>query len=466
MCEVKAITQATFDAVVQENIDDFDMEPNEALEDAINQFLSQGISLGMIIKEVGMNAEHEVITLTKSLEKYKSTDLDSTEKDALKKTLLSLTEKFQSDLAKRYQASKIADAHVVLFELCKLNADDLDLLNDCMQTLSALVNGQPDLVSKEATAFFLSIIKDSSNEEIALLVLKILKFSCLKHEQNRVNFVKEDGIAIVLSTAEKFKDRPQVVKEACGVLRSLTLDDDVRVQFGKAHDHTKLIVTEHKGMERLFDFMREHASDPAISSELCLTMSKLMVRSEFCQQLVDMGGLDVILGMIDKHLERQNLVRHCITLIKSISGNDDVKVAVVKSGGAELLIQVLGKHNSNAQICESCLAAITTLSLRNPSHCDVIMAKNTAPLMVQAMKLHSEHAGVQKQACMAIRNLVARTRQHSTAFIENGADELIRKARLLHKEVLEDESKAALRDLEVHVELKERWKGENVGITY
>ena len=37
----KIITQETFDAVVKENVDDFEMEVEEALEDAVKQFQTQ-----------------------------------------------------------------------------------------------------------------------------------------------------------------------------------------------------------------------------------------------------------------------------------------------------------------------------------------------------------------------------------------------------------------------------------------
>jgi hypothetical protein len=37
----KRITQETFDAVVKENIDDFEMDEEEAMEDAVKQFESQ-----------------------------------------------------------------------------------------------------------------------------------------------------------------------------------------------------------------------------------------------------------------------------------------------------------------------------------------------------------------------------------------------------------------------------------------
>jgi len=53
---------------------------------------------------------------------------------------------------------------------------------------------------------------------------------------------------------------------------------------------------------------------------------------------------------------------------------------------------------------------------------------------------------------------VARNRELSGPFLEFGAEDLINKAR--HVEECEDEAKAALRDLECQVELKERWTGE------
>lgn len=38
----RRITQETFDAVVRENMEEFEMEPDEALSEAVQQFESQG----------------------------------------------------------------------------------------------------------------------------------------------------------------------------------------------------------------------------------------------------------------------------------------------------------------------------------------------------------------------------------------------------------------------------------------
>eukprot|EP00124_Ichthyophonus_hoferi_P002524 Ihof_evm3s175 gene=Ihof_evmTU3s175 len=45
---IKHISQETFDAAVEENIATFDMEREQAIDDAIEQFEAQGISLSNI----------------------------------------------------------------------------------------------------------------------------------------------------------------------------------------------------------------------------------------------------------------------------------------------------------------------------------------------------------------------------------------------------------------------------------
>ena len=47
---VRVITQETFDSVVKENIKDFDMEKEEAIKEAKEQFESQVIMLARILQ--------------------------------------------------------------------------------------------------------------------------------------------------------------------------------------------------------------------------------------------------------------------------------------------------------------------------------------------------------------------------------------------------------------------------------
>jgi len=63
----KRISQETFDSVVKENIDDFGMDPDEAVADAVQQFISQGVDLSCIVKSAGPASESPVIKAVEAL---------------------------------------------------------------------------------------------------------------------------------------------------------------------------------------------------------------------------------------------------------------------------------------------------------------------------------------------------------------------------------------------------------------
>ncbi|XP_013178803.1 PREDICTED: armadillo repeat-containing protein 6 homolog isoform X2 [Papilio xuthus] len=66
---VRVITQETYDDVVKENMDEFDMSPEEAIKEAIAQFEAQGVDLSNIIKNLKLNTgeEHQVSLTVKKL---------------------------------------------------------------------------------------------------------------------------------------------------------------------------------------------------------------------------------------------------------------------------------------------------------------------------------------------------------------------------------------------------------------
>ena len=64
---------------------------------------------------------------------------------------------------------------------------------------------------------------------------------------------------------------------------------------------------------------------------------------------------------------------------------------------------------------------------------------------------------------MAVRNIVARCREHSQVFVDLGVEDLIHAAMKNHT-ACSDEARAALRDLQLKVELRELWTGEGKGI--
>jgi hypothetical protein len=64
---LKKISQQYFDSIVNENLNDFGMEQQEAIDDAINQLNSQGCDLSMICK-FGSAEQNELFTALKKLD--------------------------------------------------------------------------------------------------------------------------------------------------------------------------------------------------------------------------------------------------------------------------------------------------------------------------------------------------------------------------------------------------------------
>ena len=72
----KKISQETFDDVVRENVEEFDMDSKEALADAINQFNKQGVDLSSVDISGGIGRQEviDAISMFDSCVSGKKTD--------------------------------------------------------------------------------------------------------------------------------------------------------------------------------------------------------------------------------------------------------------------------------------------------------------------------------------------------------------------------------------------------------
>ncbi|XP_066513510.1 armadillo repeat-containing protein 6-like [Hoplias malabaricus] len=463
----RRITQETFDAVVRENIDDFEMDECEALREAIEQFESQGVDLSNIVKavpkasseETTEDQTHEVLQALESLKS--ALESSSSTVDGLKL----FTEQCSLSFAQRYLAAQ-KGAYPTVLSCCQCAGEDKEVLSAALAALSALTDGQPDLLDPEGQGFLIGTLRSHQEDpSVAFLVIRTLRHCCLKHEQNRQDLVKAGVLPLLTSTITKHIERHEVVKEACAALRVMTFDDDVRVPFGHAHEHAKMIVLEHNGLKVIVEAAKAHPENTSVLSELCATLSRLAVRNEFCQDIVDLGGLKFMMTLLADSLDCQDLVKQVLSALRAIAGNDDVKDAIVNAGGTELIVMAINRNMSNAQVCEQGCAALCVLALRKPNNCKVIMENGGALAALQAMKAHPAEVNVQKQSCMLLRNLVARTRDFSQTILEMGAEALIGQALVSHRDC-GDVGRAALRDLGCQVELRELWTGKKGSLTH
>ncbi|XP_010119272.1 PREDICTED: armadillo repeat-containing protein 6 isoform X1 [Chlamydotis macqueenii] len=470
----KQIAQETFDDAVQENITEFEMDPEEAVREAVQQFESQGVDLSNIVKAVrqpasenGQKQKHEILLTLDSLERAIA-DSDLAE---MAEQLVVFTDQCKEQLAFRYLAGQNG-AYSVVFSACQLASGDRSLMLKAFYTLSAILDGQPDLLDSAGQDLLLQTLTEYREDaEMTLAGIRCVRHACLKHEQNRQDFVKGGVLPLLTGAIVQHGDSADVVRTASSALRIMTFDDDIRVPFGHAHDHAKMIVLENDGLRVLIEAAKAFTDNSSVLSELCATLSRLSVRNEFCQEIVDLGGLNLMVSLLADCVDHpvsgtqrtgsgaSDVVKQVLSAIRAVAGNDDVKDAIVSAGGTDLIVLAVSRHLANPQICEQGCAALCMLALRKPENCNVIMEGGGALAALQAMKAHPREVAVQKQACMLIRNLVSRSRDFSQPILEMGAEDLITEARAAHRDC-DDVAKAALRDLGCKVELRELWTGQ------
>lgn len=457
----RRITQETFDDAVKENMEEFEMEPAEALRDAVEQFESQGVDLTCIVKAIPVRSsddnqeEHEILQALDSIR---------VGKDIGKSDIKRFTEQCSLGFAQRYLAAQ-KGAYSVILSFCKNSVEEQHAILGGLLALAALTDGQPDLLDVDGQQFLLEVLKKyQESSSVMCAAISVVRHCCLKHEQNRQDLIKGGVLPVLTGAITQHSKCTELVKEASSALRVMTFDDDIRVAFGNAHEHAKMIVLEHNGLKVLIEAAKAHPNNTAVLSELCATLSRLAVRNEFCQDICDLGGLKFIMTLLADSYESAELVRQVLSAIRAVAGNDDVKDTVVDSGGVQLIVIAMNRHMGNAAVCDQGCACLSVLALRKPNNCQVIMEEGGAMAALQAMKTHPNVVNVQKQACMVLRNLVSRMGNYSQQILEMGAETLIAQALQTHEDC-SDVGKAALRDLGCQVELRELWTGKRGALT-
>ncbi|XP_001629690.2 armadillo repeat-containing protein 6 [Nematostella vectensis] len=461
----KKISQETFDAVVRENIEEFEMDLDEAVSDAMEQFVSQGVDLSNLITsyvrdescEGGLRHSNPVKDALSEIQASSSND----NKDHLIKAFASFQAECNSENNRKFAASH--NAIPILLSSFKAIKGDKETLCRGLEAFGTFVNGQANIIDRETIEFLCECLKDSTKQEGLLeVVLICVNHSCIKSESNRQTFVELGTIPILIDVLGIHKQNSSVIKETCFVLRVLTFDDDMSVPFGKAHEHAKQIVADN-GISALMDVMEVCGENVEVVSELCATLGRLFVRDEFCKEFIDIGGLKVMLKILEEKIDHQAVVKQVCFVLRVLAGNDDVKKAIVATQGMALIVASMTKHAKQAFVAEQGCAALASIALRMPDNCAAIINAGGHEVILKAMQMHPGVVGVQKQGCLAIRNLVARNPENCEPILGAGGEAQIRYAYNTYPES-HDLAKAALRDLQCDVELRELWTGSGQGI--
>ncbi|KAK1313385.1 hypothetical protein QJS10_CPA06g02124 [Acorus calamus] len=445
----RTISQETFNGFVNENIEDLGMDPDEALEDAIQTLTLQGVDLSGVVKCVPGTATHPVIRALEELEKAKAGDVvDNLESvSALLDELCTLCLNGGSD-GDVAIATRNGGVELICSICSSLDPRHERPLVAAFKVLASLLH---DIQSSEA-------FRQSGGPKIVLNVLK--------DAAHIVNLL-DGGFAVVAAAAtgneivkESFMELRidelivQIMREQskCNIqsfydsIRVLLTPDDDRVLasqvYGYARRFYKIGIADS-----LVDALREGLNSAGLVSA-CVALKAVAVNDEICRSIADNGGIDVILQCIDDNgdLNNKAAVKACCSLLSKLAGSDANKSTIVQLGGLDKLIKLSHRFCEEPSVLQEIMSIFWVLSLRSPENAAHAVEAGVGDFAIQSMQKFPSAAQLQKQSCLMIRNLVVRNPENRTILLSSGIEKIIRKAKETH-ESCKDAATDALRDL-------------------
>ena len=117
-------------------------------------------------------------------------------------------------------------------------------------TLAVVMDTNPDHLEGQGMQLILDLLSSPEAEPAVKAGLDWLLVCCVKHEGNRQSLLSFPGLGQQLARLCSSQD-PGVVLRVCRVWVVLVQDDDVRVPFGKAHEHARMLVEDFSALEIL-----------------------------------------------------------------------------------------------------------------------------------------------------------------------------------------------------------------------
>ncbi|XP_013168921.1 PREDICTED: armadillo repeat-containing protein 6 homolog [Papilio xuthus] len=372
------------------------------------------------------------------------------------------------DIAHRVRAGKegIYPALINLLDLKQKsylnvnNEKDAASIIKVINTLIALMNSQPDLLDRKGVEIIKKNLDEIEDESILIATLKWTAVCCVKHEMNR-QMIFGAGIGWNSNNLLNKTNNIELISECLQVIRKLTLDDDVRVEFGKAHEHARELGAEL--LDTLTRLLENNMKPPLVSDVMC-TIACLLVRHELCAVAAERGAAALFTVLADNY-DDVTVVHQATKLITALAGNDDVKRQLVKSGIVPIIVSLLSRFASNATVTAQTLRCMSALALREPAHGRLLLDCGAAEPLLHCLKMHPRNAALQKNGCWAIRNMVARCRDYNSKFKELGIEDILNQTYAIFSQDFGFDIKSALRDLDCDVKLDEQWTGKGVQMT-
>ncbi|KAI7840755.1 hypothetical protein COHA_005569 [Chlorella ohadii] len=465
----RRISQETFDAAVRENIEEFEMEPEEALSSAVEEFTAQGVDLSNIIKTLagGDISSHPAAQAVQRAEKAaRGADPEgaAAAADDVAAALAAANSKdTAAEVAAVLHKAGAAGVLVQFMPACAgAPAQELRILNAVAVLLGSSRELQADFLQAHGVAALQQVLGEASEDaSLAAAALQAAAAVAAKNEEGKAALMAAGLGGSSLEAMQRHADQPEVLQAACDVLCALTNPDDDTQPASRAFPNARALAKEGAA-KQLVAALRGHDAHPQpVVTALSNALKQVAANDEICQEVAASGGVELALRILEAGMSDASTARPLCALLRQLVSSDSNKELFVECGGLELLATLFGVQGSSPAVLEQALGLLTNVTLRYPeaaaraSACGCldatlelmhVMLASNGTSSVNGNGKENRATAVQRQACMAIRNAAVRSPEVRASLLDKGAEALLRQVKSAYPSCAEAGA-AALRDL-------------------
>ncbi|KAI3889797.1 hypothetical protein MKX03_033835 [Papaver bracteatum] len=439
----RTISQEAFEGLVKENMEDLGMDPDEALQDAIETLTLQGVDLSGIVTCVpGSMNDNPVIQCLDRLRdidlkmKYQEDDdLSKAGYDEMSEILVKLKDMCSTEGSGNATiAVKNGGLDLVVLICSKIQIRHEHCLVSALNALASLIY-DPSCTEIFRRNGGVKVVMDILNDGCHNVNILNSGFSVVAAASTGNEVVKESFMELkideflvkILSENSKY-----CIPSSYDAIRILLTPDDGRVVASQVYGYArKFAEVGIAGV--LVDSLHEGFSSPNLLSA-CIALKAVAVNDEICRSIADSGGINATFQCIEDSGEQNNkaVAKACCSLMSKLAGSDANKSAIVHMGGMDKLIKLSSRFSDDPLVLQEVMSIICVLCLRSPENAARAIEAGVGDFAIQSMQKFPAAQQMQKQSCLMIRNLVARNPENRTILLANGIEKIIRKAKENH----------------------------------
>ena len=214
-----------------------------------------------------------------------------------------------------------------------------------------------------------------------------------------------------------------------------TLEACLGVIGNMAHVETNLTeLLRHDAVRTLVEAMQYHPRDYGVNVEACSAIANLAVSPSTCDAVLEAGGLDSLLSVLQTFQESDEAVSEVLRAMVCLAMHSrENKEAMAVPGVIGLLVEASMKHQEVGSVQEMACKLLASLAVGRAMS-NVILNNGGLDLILRALKTNSDEK-VQDAACAAYRNLTCQI-QEADSLLQKGALNSIIQAMSCHENCL------------------------------